>query len=109
MKVEHARCERSAFLIVKGSLTIEFSREIAYLIAEVIHAQAGLKVDLSGVGEVDFYGSRLISVLHELMQGKSLEIVATSPIVDQALCGTWAAGLRNYGARTNEPASMRMP
>jgi anti-anti-sigma regulatory factor len=85
MKVMHIRGDGGDSLIVKGSLSIEYSREIAYLITEVIHTQAGLKVDLSGVEEVDAYGSRLVNVLHQLMQSKSLEIVAVSPIVDKAI------------------------
>ena len=85
MKVLRTSVEGNACLVVKGALTIEHSREIEYLVAEVIHCRAGLKIDLSGVEEVDLYGSRLVRVLNQLVQDKTLEIVATSPVVEQSL------------------------
>ena len=85
MKVLRTGSEGNACLVVKGELTIEYSREIEYLVAEVIHCQAGLKIDLAGVEQVDLYGSRLVRVLNQLVQDKTLEIVATSPIVEQSL------------------------
>jgi len=85
MRISRATNEIDTCLAVASSLTDEHSRDIENLALEIIRYPAGLKVDQSGVDEVDLRGNHLVSVLQQCDLGNSLKPLATSPSIDQAL------------------------
>jgi len=71
-------------LVFDGQMTYPFSREIENQIIDSMRRHRRLKVDLSGVREIDLCGIHLLGVLRSFGDD-ALRIIATSPVVDAAL------------------------
>ena len=70
-------------LVLAGKMTFEFSAALEDKIIDAMRRYQHLEVDLSGVDEIDLCGIHLLGMLQGF-GGKEVEIVATSPIVEQA-------------------------
>lgn len=73
-------------LVLDGKMTLAFSDELEDRIINAMRKYPRLKVDLSGVREIDRSGIHLIRLL-QTVGGKAVDFVATSPIVEQAIHG----------------------
>ena len=71
-------------LVLEGEMTHPFSRDIENLILDSMHRHHHLKVDLSGVYEVDLCGVHLLGVLRSFGDD-AVCIVPSSPVVEAAL------------------------
>lgn len=71
-------------LVFEGAMTRQFSREMEDRIIDCMRRYPNLKVDLSGVSEIDLCGEHLLGVLHSFGDDV-IRIVATSPVVETAL------------------------
>ena len=70
-------------MIFDGSITYEYWAEQEDIIISAMRRYTSFEVDLSGIQEIDLCGIHLLGVLHSV-GGKSVTIVASSSIVDQA-------------------------
>lgn len=70
-------------LVLDGKMTVAFSDELEDRIINAMRKYPRLKVDLSGVHEIDRCGIHLIRLL-QTVGGKAVDFIATSPIVEQA-------------------------
>lgn len=68
----------------QGSMTCKNSRAIEHHILDCVRRNRYLKVDLSGVTEIDRCGIHLLAMIKSFGT-EFVEIVATSPVVDVAL------------------------
>lgn len=75
----HGNC-----IIFSGAMTCSNSRDIENRIINAMRQHPKLKVDLSGVEEIDLCGIHLLGVLQSF-GGDAVNIIATSPTVDAAL------------------------
>lgn len=75
--------ERDCRLVIAGSVTEQFSAQLEAGIINAMRRYPHLTVDLSGVAEIDRFGIRLLKLMQNL-GGKEVDIVATSPAVEQA-------------------------
>ena len=73
----------SCRIIFQGSMTFKFSRTIEQQITDTMSRYQRVDIDLSGVNEIDLSGIHLISVMQS-MSGNKFNIIATSPVVEQA-------------------------
>jgi len=73
-------------LIFDGEMTCKYSREIENRIIESMRSHQFLKVDLSGVRQIDLCGIHLLGVLRSF-GNDAVSIVAASPVVREA----WAS------------------
>jgi hypothetical protein len=71
-------------LVFDGEMTYPFSRDIENRIIDSMRCHRHLKVDLSGVREIDLCGVHLLGVMRSFGDD-AIRIVATSPVVDAAL------------------------
>lgn len=75
--------DQACRMIFDGNMTCKFAREIEDRIIDTMRRHPRLDVDLSRVREIDLCGIHLLGVLQG-MGGSEVNIVATSPVVDQA-------------------------
>lgn len=71
-------------LVIEGEMTCRFSREIENEIIESMRNYRFLRVDLSGVSEIDLCGIHLLGVLLSFGD-EATRIVAASPVAQEAL------------------------
>lgn len=71
-------------LVFEGAMTHEFSRQLEDRVIDLMRRHPSLKIDLSGVCEIDLFGIHFLGVMKNL-GGSSVDIVAASPIVDRAM------------------------
>ncbi len=71
-------------LIIEGEMTCRFSREIENVIIESMRNHQFLRVDLSGVSEIDPCGIHLLGVLLSFGD-EATRIVAASTVAQEAL------------------------
>ena len=71
-------------LTFAGDMTLEHSAELEDRIIDAMRRYEHLEVDLSGVNGIDYCGIHMLGLLHSV-GGKAVDIVATSPVVEQAL------------------------
>ena len=87
MKITRIDSEGDRRLVVAGALCHEYSQAMEELILDIMRCPSDLKVDLSGVTEVDLCGSHFIRFLYQQVQDALLTIVATSTSIDQTVTG----------------------
>lgn len=75
---------KSCRLTFEGSMTLEHSEKLEDWIIGAMRRYEHLEVDLSGVCGIDYCGIHMLGLLQSV-GGKSVDIVATSPVVEQAL------------------------
>lgn len=71
-------------MIFKGAMTSPFSREIEKQILDNMRKHQHLKVDLSGVRELDLCGIHLLGVLFSY-GADAIHVIAASPVVEAAI------------------------
>ena len=71
-------------MVFKGSMTSPFSREIEKQILDNMRQHQHLKVDLSGVRELDLCGIHLLGVLFSY-GADAIHVVAASPAVEAVI------------------------
>lgn len=71
-------------LVFEGALTHEYSRQLEDRVIDLMRHHPSLKIDLSGVCEIDLFGIHFLGVMRNL-GGSSVDIIAASPVVDRAL------------------------
>lgn len=71
-------------LTFDGDMTLEHSAEMEDGIIDAMRAYKQLDVDLSGVTNIDYCGIHMLGLLQS-MGGQAVNIVATSPVVEEAL------------------------
>lgn len=84
MDISIVGSESDCRLVFEGAMTHEFSRQMEDRVIDLMRRHCCLKIDLSGVDEIDLFGLHLIGVLQNL-GGRSVDIVAASPAVERAL------------------------
>ena len=67
-----------------GDMTLEHSAQMEDAIIAAMRSYKHLDVDLSGVSGIDACGIHMLGLLRSL-GGKAMNIVATSPVVDEAM------------------------
>jgi ABC-type transporter Mla MlaB component len=103
MHVELVCNERGCRLVFAGRLTIDFARYVEDRIIDALRRYRNFDVDLAAVSEIDLCGVHLLGVLRTI-GGAGVNIVASSPVVEQALAQAPGKGLpacagRDAGAR----------
>lgn len=71
-------------LVFEGAMTHEFSRQLEDRVIDLMRRYPSLKIDLSGVCDIDLFGVHFLGVMKNL-GGSSVDIVAASPVVDRAM------------------------
>lgn len=99
--------ENACRLVFEGSMTFEFARELEDNIIDALRRYTEFEIDLSGVREIDVCGIHLLGVI-DAVAGRHVEVVETSPVVQQAYGkllspgrGTWLRGSREERSRCN--------
>lgn len=75
--------DRGCRMVIAGKVTKEFSAQLEAGIINAMRRYPRLAVDLSGVREIDYCGIRLLKLM-QVLGGKEVDIVATSPAVERA-------------------------
>jgi len=97
----------SCCLKFEGAMTHRFLRAMEDRIIDCMRRYPHIDIDLTGVSEIDDYGTRLLAVLRSFGE-EVIRIVAASPVVEATLLQTpWTpASRRSCGqgkvARTSE-------
>jgi ABC-type transporter Mla MlaB component len=84
MNISYTGNKDDRCMVFEGAMTHRFSRDIENQIIDSMRKNQRLKVDLSGVNELDLCGIHLLGVLFSY-GAEAIQVVAASPIVEAAI------------------------
>ena len=70
-------------MVIDGSMTFPFSRQIEDRLIDTMRRHPRIEVDLSGVHEIDLCGIHHLQLL-QTIGGEKVNIIALSPVVEHA-------------------------
>lgn len=96
--------EQGCRMIIDGSMTFQFARQMEDRMIDSMRRHPHIEVDLSGVREIDLHGIHHLQLLQTL-GGEKVTIVAQSPAVEHAskhlLSGQRGASLARAWRKTH--------
>lgn len=83
MNITVTTSEQGCRMIIDGSMTYQFARQMEDRMIDSMRRHPHIEVDLSGVCEIDLHGIHHLQLLQTL-GGEKVTIVAQSPAVEYA-------------------------